>query len=529
MDFINPIEVLELSNLEISDIDIAVIKKAKRRVIADIELSDTGYYQYGDAEYTKSDIEHAIDLIADKEKLEFYHFIANQHALNNFLKNSAENSFVDNFRQESIYRLEVFVHFISPFYAKSFEQFITRAFKNNELAVLRASFKIPELYTIADRSSAYKGIEQVIKKNINHLDELTKGIREGKTNETHHSISKNAERLKNVFSSDKLNLLPNHFQSLKNQVAQSIRNLSVQLHNHFGLTELALSTISYALTIDVDGLTAQKLKDDRQTINDLHQQLIENKKNEPHIKKYSGVATFFLELKKRLSEKKIGPKQLVSALNHPDFKGLNNSPEALWEIRDEIAIILRSISVDIWNDYNDIQSAIAVIRLAVGIKMTPATRENIIKAEKELGALFDKHKHELFCFFCGKSEPTESVALKKMVYKESFRQYKKVQYSYKEISVPRCSPCAQIHTEGNNTKVLYAVVITAICTFLGYLADEHYLIGAILGIIGGILYGANQSEQKIKSKNIKTVAQVSQFQPINEMLRAGWSFEKPSA
>jgi len=55
MVYINPIEILELSDTEVQDIDSSLVKKAKRRLFADIDLSDNGHYEYHGQNLTKSD------------------------------------------------------------------------------------------------------------------------------------------------------------------------------------------------------------------------------------------------------------------------------------------------------------------------------------------------------------------------------------------------------------------------------------------------------------------------------------------
>ena len=56
MQYINPIEILQLSNLADSSlIDSDTIKKAKRRLFADIDLSDDGHYNYVGLQLSKGD------------------------------------------------------------------------------------------------------------------------------------------------------------------------------------------------------------------------------------------------------------------------------------------------------------------------------------------------------------------------------------------------------------------------------------------------------------------------------------------
>jgi hypothetical protein len=61
MKYVNPIEILQLQNYSVFEIDSLMIRKAKRKLFADIELSDNGHYEYKGGFLTKSDCEIAID------------------------------------------------------------------------------------------------------------------------------------------------------------------------------------------------------------------------------------------------------------------------------------------------------------------------------------------------------------------------------------------------------------------------------------------------------------------------------------
>ena len=104
MLYINPIEILELANQNPNEIDSTLIKKAKRRLFADIELSDSGLYDYHGQQLTKSDCERAIDELEDPNNKEFYAHLSNNVALNRFLA-TGDQAYLKKLRQESIYQL----------------------------------------------------------------------------------------------------------------------------------------------------------------------------------------------------------------------------------------------------------------------------------------------------------------------------------------------------------------------------------------------------------------------------------------
>ena len=56
MNFINPIEILKLQDvIYAGSIDISIIKREKKKLFAEIELSDNGLYNYNGVDLTKSD------------------------------------------------------------------------------------------------------------------------------------------------------------------------------------------------------------------------------------------------------------------------------------------------------------------------------------------------------------------------------------------------------------------------------------------------------------------------------------------
>jgi hypothetical protein len=122
MNFINPIEVLQLQDANYAgSIDIDTIKRAKRKLFAEIELSDNGLFNYNGINISKSDCERAINELDNEERKEFYFHLTTNEALNNFLANGDEKVFIP-FSQESIYKIPEFINFINPFFSERFDK-----------------------------------------------------------------------------------------------------------------------------------------------------------------------------------------------------------------------------------------------------------------------------------------------------------------------------------------------------------------------------------------------------------------------
>ena len=137
MQFLNPIELLELENADVAAIDNSVIKKAKRKLFAEIDLSDNGHFDYKGISLTKTDCEKVIDDLENNNALEFYSHLSSNKLLNDFLVNGNDKLFT-SFKQESIYKLPEFIKFISPFFAPKFDKAILKAFADADEEKLRS-------------------------------------------------------------------------------------------------------------------------------------------------------------------------------------------------------------------------------------------------------------------------------------------------------------------------------------------------------------------------------------------------------
>ena len=128
MQYINPVEILQLSNVaDSSQIDSDTIKKAKRRLFADIDLSDDGHYDYYGLQLSKGDCEKAINELSNNDLKEFYLYLTSNKKLNEFLVNGNESVF-NSFKQDSIFKLPDFINFISPYYTPKFDKALSSAF-----------------------------------------------------------------------------------------------------------------------------------------------------------------------------------------------------------------------------------------------------------------------------------------------------------------------------------------------------------------------------------------------------------------
>jgi hypothetical protein len=388
MSFINPIEILNLKSTDVGSIDTNLIKKAKRVLFADIDLSDNLHIEYKGLSLSKSDCERVINELESKDKIEFYHFIANNTDLNNFLVTGNENMF-SSFRQESIYKLPDFINFISPYFSERYDRALLKAYQNNDTVLLKKILSVNPPIKHSDKDKLYKSITNAIKENISEIDEATRDIKNEESIYDETDIEDVYFWVQETLDTEKINLLPQYFQSTRNQCANSVRNLSVNVFNTFNNAEVAVDLISYALDFDIDGLTKQKLTEDYNQLDEIKDRRDEEARQEPILRKY---ASFIIEAKPKiegLKNKTLSVSQVTTWIGSKiDIAEINALDSQFDEIRNQTALILRVISVEVWNSYSDINTSISLINKASTInKLNQATIQNLTDAKSQLNEL----------------------------------------------------------------------------------------------------------------------------------------------
>lgn len=257
--YINPFDLLKL-NLDIkSGYSSETILKAKKSLLAEIELNDANTVYHNGREFNKSDCLRAIDELDYKNKMDFHLFIYQNKNLNNFLS-KGDLSFFSNYKVESIYTLTEFVDFISPFFTLQYEKALCQNFKNNETRQVKNLLAIKPLVNQNFLDGCYKSTYSKIKEIENEIIQIINNIENKKS----HYIENNFQDLPEVITKkvnfQLINLLPFYFQSLRNQLAQTIRNLARDINNDpFEKYKPAFEIIQIANNLDTDGLVKQTI------------------------------------------------------------------------------------------------------------------------------------------------------------------------------------------------------------------------------------------------------------------------------
>lgn len=259
MHYINPYDLLEITAENLSDVDGATINKAKKKLLAELELSDTNTIFHTGAELNKGDCLRAIDDLDNRDKKEFHFFIYQHKHLKEFLTNGKLN-FFGNYQAESIYKLPEFLDFISQFFAEQYDKMLLENYKQlNRVGVVKI-LSVKPITNEAFYERCYKSTYAFVKGIDTEINTITKDISNNKSPYIANKFNGLDEIINEKVNIAMLNLLPIYFQSLRNQLALSIRNLARDLNNepHF-IYKPAFKIIEIANNISTDALTKQTI------------------------------------------------------------------------------------------------------------------------------------------------------------------------------------------------------------------------------------------------------------------------------
>lgn len=376
MNFINPIEILELENTDIAVIDNSIVKKAKRKLFADIDLSDNGHLNYKGLSLTKTDCEKVIDELENTNALEFYSHLVSNKVLNDFLVNGNENLF-ESFKQESIYKLPEFIKFISPFFSSKFDKAILKAFSDEDEDRLRKILRTQILISTADLNLAFKGLSIEIHNRLQQVDAITQEIKNEESNYSEEDIDDVVDLVKDLFPTELFNHLPTYFQSQVNKIAASINFLQLAVWNEFGNAHVALSLLEHLLELNLESVSKPTFQKNYEIVKRKHIDQLEQEKFAPVLKVWAEILLNLRTIHTKVEESKMKPKDALGTINSIPIANLNQMEPFADEIRISIAFMLRGISVSMWNVHHDIDTAIKTITKALEINLSSDNKEKL--------------------------------------------------------------------------------------------------------------------------------------------------------
>ncbi|MCS6903803.1 MAG: CFI-box-CTERM domain-containing protein [Bacteroidia bacterium] len=383
MQFINPYEILEVETQDSNE-----IKKAKRRKLAEFDLAQDGTIEFNNVKIHKAEFIEAVDELDNLQKSRFYWSLKKETPqLNNFLT-KGDLSYFYNFQAQKIYEHPEFIAFVSPYFAQQYNRVLLVAFQKNDIELVKKiTQSAPILVNNQHLDKAYEGVRKLLNDIIQNIQSITQSIDDEEGHYTAQNSNILIQELKKDINIQLVNILPDYFQGIRNEIAQKIRNLSVIIFNNLHNSKASLEIIEFALKIKVNTITRQRLQEDHQQISEIHKEREEAHKYGAILIKYAFVIQ---QLIKWIEGINFELELDIKSLRHRaskliNIQELNQLPPVFDEIRIQIAMGLKTLSVLVFNKYMDIKTSTDLINLALEIQIQdPAVRNHLKSAANDL-------------------------------------------------------------------------------------------------------------------------------------------------
>ena len=382
MNFVNPIELLELK-----EFDSDSIKKAKRRKLAEIELSDNGYISHNSNQIDKSALITITEQLQDSDKLKVFYTLSKQRSLTNFLSNGSTDFFESQQIPQELYSHDI-INVISVPFASALDNELLNALREHDTYTIKLLSQHPPLITSSDIDKSYS-------KTSNHLKGLSSELNSLKNRIDNDTSIYNESNCEGVYYTIKskihvptLNALPQHLQGERNDIGQKLRNLSVAVFNSFNDERVSLDISRYALDIKLSGVTKNTVTKDFEEISKIKSERDHNSKYAPVLKKYAEKLLLSRNLLAGIDKSNYGIEKVKSSLkSFLSVDELNGLPNLFQEIRNQIALALRGLAVAVWNKFGDLDYSKLLIGIALKINVDGDIYENLTDAKNQLSDL----------------------------------------------------------------------------------------------------------------------------------------------
>jgi hypothetical protein len=546
MDFINPIEVLSLGTGSEGSVDLALLRKAKRKIQAEIDLSDDGYLTYHGRKLTLTDCEPAFSEVENSESYLFYKSLLASPKLNSFLA-AGGTSIFSELKRESIYTDSNFIKFISPYFSERYNQALLNAFESNKPEELAKIVHFKPLVSASYLDACFKGVYLLMQSHTREVGDAAAKIKAGDYATDNSRVVALLKNTVGSFSAGLLNQLPDYFQNTLNNHAQALRNFGVQHYNKSDETSTAIQLLDLATSIRAEPLVLDDIKKVFKQISDIRDSRLAREKFKPVVERVDALRKSLNDINTKLKAKAGSSADLLAKLDSMySIQEVNAIPDSLIDVRDLFALTLRNLSISAWNNDNDILWSSSLIERALSVNVSRETKDTLLKEKNEIAVLEAKYKSVLACWFCETSMLDEKATYSRNVYKVTGRSYRgrtrKVSYSIKQLSFARCKQCKRTHLKGTvrywltflgGGLLVLALGIGLAIAFTSTQADTEsgfwfVLILALIAahFIGRYMEGRLLASVGVRSKYTKSLSQ----HPMMEALRKDdWSWSKPAA
>ncbi|MBC7863134.1 MAG: hypothetical protein IAF38_09180 [Bacteroidia bacterium] len=226
MYYVSPFTLLGITEVSNARIERKDLQLAKKKMLAEIELSDSQTVKINEKEFNKDEILKIFEELEDEKVIEYHRIIAQDKAFILFLEKGFISDY-NNLKKTPETENSDFMDFVSPYYRERFEPELNKLFKAKDFFNLTKLLKTNRFMNMSDEEACFKKVYEEINERIEKIDELNAGIRSKRLFGI--TVAEAVFYSRNYLGA--ISLLPDFFMELRNRLAKTLIILYVEAYN----------------------------------------------------------------------------------------------------------------------------------------------------------------------------------------------------------------------------------------------------------------------------------------------------------
>lgn len=243
--FINPIELLSLQGFSSEEISREVIKKAKRILIAEIELSDEGFITFNNNLISHNDVEHYTSLLDSKENISFFCELLNFKELNSFLTIGSPYDLVEIAPDALSGKQKEIIEFFYSIILKQARVTVQKLYNNKKyddivLLLQWLNDDTDEQEFEPEILSVIQPLVSILREHLESLQEIAEKIERSESENLESENIRQIEFISKGIDKDLVLFLDQLGYEFSDRIVSLLINISVDYHNRLNKTASAL-------------------------------------------------------------------------------------------------------------------------------------------------------------------------------------------------------------------------------------------------------------------------------------------------
>jgi hypothetical protein len=241
MPFIDPFDLLQLNVSRPEDVEAAILRRAKQKLMADFELSGDGYIEWNGERIDKTTVIDLLDRMEDPAQRAQFWEMRKLPGLIDFLKAPNIQTFKAMDRPK-VTENPALQRFCSTYIAPAFEVCLTRALMQSRWPDARYLLVSAPLLVAQDYEIGFKGAIRFVKTKTLALEEMQ------------HPVQASFDPLEYYETAfiETLNKFPDAYQQVRNRYAELLGRFAIDLNAKSNRIREAWYAISAANDLSVD-------------------------------------------------------------------------------------------------------------------------------------------------------------------------------------------------------------------------------------------------------------------------------------